>query len=75
MAKDPYFSLQNTVRQNFSVEIRQGLLIVNEIDIAKLNLPPKCTKVKRFSSLAQPQVGAAYAIAGTRGMEVKFHDR
>ena len=47
---------------------RQGVLIMNEIDIAKLNLPPQCTKIIRFSSLAQPEVGAAYVTAG------KFHD-
>ena len=44
---------------------RQGVLIMNEIDIAKLNLPPKCVKIIRFSSLAQPEVGAAYVTAGT----------
>ena len=48
-----------TVFEDFSVKIRQGMLLVNKIDIAKLDLPPQCIKIMRFSSLAQPEVGSA----------------
>ena len=46
-------------------EYAKACFIINEIDIAKLNLPPRCVKIIRFSSLAQPEVGAAYVTAGT----------
>ena len=59
------FSIVYTVRENGSEFVREGRLLVNKIDVAKLNLPPQCTKIISFSSLAQPEVGAAYVTAGT----------
>ena len=71
----PHLSIWGFVRMSFRYralfakisqsEYAKACFIINEIDIAKLNLPPRCVKIIRFSSLAQPEVGAAYVTAGT----------